>query len=136
RVQQKLTERRDRTTPRVGGGTYIFSGLLQCGHCGWPMHGFRDTRKSRGGVARLLHRYVCGNYNLHGAGERGCKCNVVREDHVMTALVQTMRQEFLKPANLAALTAEIRRQEEAERDGRVKPTATVERQIAELRQRI
>jgi DNA invertase Pin-like site-specific DNA recombinase len=136
RVQQKLIDRRERKTPAVGGGAYLFTGLLRCGHCGWPLHGFSDKRKAKGQDGRKVRRYVCGNYNLHGGGEKGCRCNIVNERDVVTVLIRTIQQEFLKPANLAKLKAEIRRQEEAERLGREAPAASLDKQIGELTRKI
>jgi site-specific DNA recombinase len=136
RVARRLTERRDRTTSAVGAGLYLFTGLLRCGDCGWPMHGFNHTYMAKGGTVRRTRRYICGNYNLHGTGEGGCKCNIVREDDVLAVLTRTIQREFLKAANLAALKAEIRRQEEAERTGKALPLAAVERQLADLSRRI
>jgi DNA invertase Pin-like site-specific DNA recombinase len=136
RVQQRLTARRARTTPAVGAGQYLFTGLLRCAHCGWPMHGYPCSHKAKDGTTRRYRRYICGNYNLHGRGAGGCRCNTVMEHQLLTVLVIAIQAEFLKPANLRALKAEIRRQEEAEQAGREQPAAALGRHIAELESKI
>jgi DNA invertase Pin-like site-specific DNA recombinase len=129
RVAKKLASRRDSTTPHRGGGDFLFTGLLRCGHCGWPMHG-AHLNYIQGGKRRKYRRYICGKYNLHR--KAGCTCNTVLETELLDVVVRIIQREFLKPENLSALKAEIRRQEEAERAGREKPAAALDRRIAAL----
>jgi DNA invertase Pin-like site-specific DNA recombinase len=131
RVQRRRAERCERRTPHRGGGAFLLSGLLRCGHCSWPMHGYTETYTTQGGERRRYRRYCCGNYNLHGRAG-GCSCNTVRETRMLDILIRVIQDEFLKPANLRALNAEIRRQEEAERAGRERPAADLDRRIGEL----
>jgi site-specific DNA recombinase len=133
RVRQKLEARRDQSTPHRNGGGFLFTGLLRCGHCGWPMHGCH-LHYTHNGKRYAYRRYVCGKYNLHRRA--GCSCNTILERVVLDAVLKTIQDEFLKPANLKALKAEIRRQEEAERAGRERPAADLERRIAELDRKI
>jgi DNA invertase Pin-like site-specific DNA recombinase len=133
RVQKRLIERRDRHSPIVASGAYLFTGLLRCGHCGWPMHGAALHYK-RAGRRYSYRRYICGNYNLHGSS--GCQCNTVLEEPLAEVVVKMIQERFLAPKNLAALKAEIRRQEEAERSGQEAPAASLDRQIADLTRKI
>jgi DNA protecting protein DprA len=133
RVAMRLIERRDRHSPVVASGAYLFTGLLRCAHCGWPMHGC-SLKYTRRGRSYRYRRYICGNYNLHGSS--GCKCNTVMEGPLAGVVLRMIREKFLAPENLAALRAEIRRQEEAERSGREAPAAVVDRQITELTRKI
>jgi DNA invertase Pin-like site-specific DNA recombinase len=133
RVRQKLIARRDSSTPLRGGGDFLFTGLLRCGRCGWPMHGCR-LHYSHNGRRHSYRRYICGNYNLHRRS--GCVCNTVLERDLLGVVVRILRREFLNPENLAALKAEIRRQEEAERQGRERPAADLNRRIADLDRKI
>jgi DNA invertase Pin-like site-specific DNA recombinase len=125
RVQQRLV-RNHHHRPRTGR-LYLFTGLLWCGHCGWPMHG------SLQGGRCSYQRYVCGNYNLHGSSV--CKCNTVLERDVLAHVVGAIRNDFLDPANLDLLRQEVRRQEEAERGG-ANPSADLDKRIAALRAKI
>ncbi len=128
RVRQKLMARRDRSTPHRGGGDFLFTGLLRCGHCGWPMYGKRMSSRRGDRV------YICGKYHLYKRA--GCARNMVPERELFDMLVTVIQREFLKPKNLEALKAEIRRQEEAERAGHARPAAALDRQIAELAKKI
>jgi DNA invertase Pin-like site-specific DNA recombinase len=129
RVRQKLESRRDQSTPHRGGGGFLFTGLLKCGHCGWPMHG-SHLHYTHNGRRYSYRRYVCGKYNLHR--KAGCACNTVLERVVLDAVLKVIETEFLKPSRLAALKAEVRRQVQAERAGREAPAAALDRRIAAL----
>jgi site-specific DNA recombinase len=127
RVQQKLTARREGHSSPVRGTPFLLTGLLKCGECGWPMYGM--TRKSTG---RRI--YTCGQYHIYRRS--GCRSNSVVESDVVAVILATLEEVFLAPKNLAALKAEIRRQEAAERAGRAKPEADLSRRIAALTKKI
>jgi DNA invertase Pin-like site-specific DNA recombinase len=129
RTRQKLMSRRDCSTPHRGGGAFLFTGLLRCGHCGWPMHG-SHLHYQHNGKRYSYKRYICGRYNLHRRA--GCSCNTVLERDVLAAVLTVIERDFLKPENLDRLRAEVRRQEEEERAGRERPAADLDRRIADL----
>ena len=52
-VQQRLSERKQRTTPHKNGGKFLLTGLLHCGKCGGRMFG-TDPRKTQ------AVSYICG----------------------------------------------------------------------------
>jgi site-specific DNA recombinase len=132
RVQQKLIARREGcSTPHKGGGGFALTGLLKCADCGWPLHG---TTASGGKGGEKYHRYVCGKYIAHG--RQGCHSNAVKEAEVLDMVLQTLQEKFLEPAHLAALKAEIRRQEAAERAGQEQPSADLDRRIAALSRKL
>jgi DNA invertase Pin-like site-specific DNA recombinase len=134
RVRQKMTARRDGCSSPARGAPFLFTGLLRCGHCGWPMHGSHLYYAGRNGKRLSYRSYVCGKYNLYRRA--GCANNTILERMVLDIVLRVLRLEFLKPANLKALKAEIRRQEAEERAGREKPVAAIERRIAEMDRKI
>lgn len=127
-VQLRLTENRDRTTPGHRTRVFLLTGLVKCGHCGWPMHGHRVAcRRSP------YRRYICGNYNIHrNAG--GCACNTVTEAALVELLAVKLTAYFGSPDVRKALRAEVRRQEEAERRDEGGPS--LEARIAALDRKI
>jgi hypothetical protein len=133
RVQRRLVENRDHCAPKSKGRVYLFTGLMRCGHCGWPMHGcaltygYKDKRYS-------YQRYVCGNYNLHGA--TACQCNTVLEDVVFRVLCRKLEQAFSAPDRMALLEGELRRRVEARADTAEGGTKELDGRIAELGRRI
>ena len=38
---------RENFTPKKPGRTYLFTGLMRCGNCGWPMYGTENATKDR-----------------------------------------------------------------------------------------
>ena len=60
-VQAKLGENKTRTAPFSGGGDYLLSGLMRCGHCDATLIG----RKSSRGTAPPRF-YQCSAYHLGG----------------------------------------------------------------------
>jgi site-specific DNA recombinase len=105
-VQAKLRANRERRTPKKGGGDFVLNKLLVCGHCGSWMWGMTEKRGRR--------VYRCGGNCRFGSGY--CSANSVPEGLILAALVGKVRAVFLNPEHLSALRAEVRRQEEAERD--------------------
>jgi DNA invertase Pin-like site-specific DNA recombinase len=128
-AQKRLIANRDNCSP--GAWTrkrvFLFTGLLSCTQCGWPMHG---THQTKGGYIR----YICGNYNVHGRA--GCSCNTVLEDDALRTIVPEVQAYFRRPEVREVLRAEIRRQEEAERRGEENPLASLNARIAVLSKKI
>jgi hypothetical protein len=89
---------------------------------------------SANGERGRYRRYVCGNYHKHR--RHGCKSNGVNEPVMLDTLLRTLEEKFLDPEHLAALKAEIRRQEAAERAGQEQPAAALDRRIAALKRKI
>jgi DNA invertase Pin-like site-specific DNA recombinase len=135
RVQQKLTARRDRSSSPSPGAPFLFTGLVKCGDCGWPMYGLhwraggKDGSEPRGG-----RKYICGQY--HTYRRQGCGSNSVEERDLLDAALRTIEGHFLKPENLAALCAEIRRQEAEELAGAEPAAAALDRRITALAKKI
>lgn len=126
-VQARLLSQRDCKTPLRNGGDFLFTRLLFCSDCGWPMHGAR-LHCNKAGRTYSYRRYICGNYNLHGAS--ACKCNTLLEDTLRDAVVARLQEWFADPVTRRELRAEIL----AELKSRQKPTAAADlrRQIAAL----
>jgi hypothetical protein len=102
RVQNRLRANRGGRGPRVG--SYLFSGLLTCSHCGRRLSGFTP----RHGRIYRCHRTEDGARVV-------CGYRSVREDVLLQIFADVIQRQFLDPARLAALRAEIIRQEQAER---------------------
>jgi DNA invertase Pin-like site-specific DNA recombinase len=109
RVQARLAGNQKRSTPHVGGGDFVLTRLLTCGHCGAYMLG--STRNG--------HRvYSCGNYIRYGI-ER-CNANTVRETVLVQLLISKIQQLFLDPDNLQKLRDEVRARELANKSDATK----------------
>jgi hypothetical protein len=97
-VQAKLVANRKCYSPSRKRGTYPLAQLLRCAHYGSTMHGTKD--KSGKPVYRCM-----------GAQKKQCPNRSVREDVFLPLLIGVIRNEFLRPENLARLR---RRAEELE----------------------
>jgi DNA invertase Pin-like site-specific DNA recombinase len=109
RVQARLAGNRKRSTPHVGGGEFVLTRLLTCGHCGAYMLG--TTRSGR-------RVYSCGNYIRYGVAR--CNINTVRETVLVQLLISKIQQLFLDPDNLQKLRGEVRAQETANKSDETK----------------
>ncbi|QDU44574.1 hypothetical protein Mal52_30580 [Symmachiella dynata] len=96
-VQQRLQERRTKTTPHRNGGGYAFTGIIRCGKCGGRMNG-----RSENGIAR----YQCTNGDHKGT----CDRNAARQDQLLEAVAKAVLGDFLSDDNVAKLRDEMRRQ--------------------------
>jgi hypothetical protein len=109
RVQARLAGNRKRSTPHIGGGEFVLTRLLTCGHCGAYMLG----------TTRNGHRvYNCGNYVRYGLAR--CHINTIRETVLVEMLIRKIQQLFLDPDNLQKLRDEVRAQETANRSEETK----------------
>jgi DNA invertase Pin-like site-specific DNA recombinase len=116
RVQERLIEQRDFKTPKSGGGNFLFTRLLFCSHCGWPMYGLtmRNTRTKTGhgnpcALRRYAYkRYICGAYNAHGT--KACQCNTITERQLLADVVTCIQKQLLCKGNLDKLRSKIERQ--------------------------
>jgi DNA invertase Pin-like site-specific DNA recombinase len=132
RARRKLTTRQEGSSSPNPSAGFLFTGLLKCSRCGWPMHG--QTQTTGGKSPRSYRRYVCGKYDRHR--RRGCTSNHVQERDVLDVVLATLERAFLAPDKLSALRAEIERQERAERAGGQPATADLDKRIAALTAKI
>jgi hypothetical protein len=131
-VQARLNENQKRTTPLKGRGNWLLVGLMTCGHCGCPMFGATNYKFSR--PEKRYRRYVCGGY--HQYGREFCHKHAIDESKLLDCLIRKLQEDFLSPANLETLRAEIRRQDQ-EADGRDQSeVARLKAQIADLEAKI
>jgi DNA invertase Pin-like site-specific DNA recombinase len=140
-VQRLRVERRSQTTPHRERGTFLFTRLVYCMHCGSPMHGCTSVQPDRDHHGRIrspkkyrYRRYICGRYNSHGRA--GCTCNTITERQLRNAVVGRLQQDFLDRGNLERLKAELRRQALAGKRGDPATAASLRRQLAELDRKI
>ncbi len=91
RVQAKLAASRFKTTPIRGGGEWVLSGLLYCGHCGCRFIG--QTRRKRCGQKQLVYRrYMCpGKYTL---GADVCDSHAADQEVILRHIAKIVQEAF------------------------------------------
>jgi site-specific DNA recombinase len=116
RVQEKLTERQARTTPRgARGDGYLLSGLVFCGHCKRKMHGYPSVRV-KNGKRYVYLRCVCSTKHTQGKNNpAGCGYNGIEQEPLVNFLATTLRTAILSGGHLDDLRARIRSVLEAKR---------------------
>jgi site-specific DNA recombinase len=98
-----------------GRNQYLLSGLVRCGHCGSAMIGRNYQVRPAGGKVYGYRLYLCGGY--HQYGRLVCRRHPVDAaalEGAVLAKLEGLTRDFLEPANLAQLRAEIARQDAAE----------------------
>jgi DNA invertase Pin-like site-specific DNA recombinase len=99
-VEEKLRTRTKRHSRIRATGMALSGGLLLCGHCGGRMVGVR----SLGPTGKVYPYYTCGSNNTYPGS---CFPFRIREDRVLQAIVEKLRQAYLSPARLAQLTRHV-----------------------------
>jgi site-specific DNA recombinase len=127
KCQQRLAENRKHTTPIRGGGDFLLTGLLVCGHCGHRLVG--RTHKNNG-----KRYYLCCHYA--SAGRRACLGYNLREDRLLAAIVRRLREAVLNKDNLEKLREELRCQVEEDRRTAPAREAALRKRIAGFATRI
>jgi site-specific DNA recombinase len=142
RVQEKLTERKKRTTPHraKNGDDYLLSGLLHCEHCGAKMYGARSNA-TKNGKKYSYPRYVCSTY--HTKGHHLCTHNTVDQGKLLAALLDILRRSLLvgegkdKLREAIAATVKQRRSNEGgEVDALRSRLAELDKQVAQGTKRL
>jgi hypothetical protein len=110
-VQNRLAANRVRKSPRKTV-PFALSGLLVCGHCGRRMIAFTSHVRS-GDKVHKYRQYTCASYHVNGVAS-GCGRNTVEERRITAAVAQKFTAAFTRPEVVAALKAEILRQEQAD----------------------
>jgi DNA invertase Pin-like site-specific DNA recombinase len=105
RVQARLRGNRERRTPHTGGGAFVLTRLLICGHCGSYLLGATNRQGQR--------VYSCGGYIRYGKGH--CHLHTTQEAPLLRLLIRKLQDVFLDPDNLQKLRDEVRSQELAAR---------------------
>ncbi len=130
-VQRKLKERQPKTTPFMGGGGYLFTGLLRCGACGSAMCGRTSHSGNR--------HYHCMGYTAKGSAfcDRNTVAQVELAEHIIDAIVE----RFTSPKVVKQLRAELHKQVKATTTkvnvGRTrKRLATVEGKLTKAKRRL
>jgi DNA invertase Pin-like site-specific DNA recombinase len=116
RVQAKLGERRQRTTPYKtshGADRFLLSGLVFCGHCGRKMHG-ASTSRTKKGKSYSYPKYRCSTYALMGSVP-GCGCHSVHEKPLVDFVLAKMREAILAGGHLDELRERIKARLAAQR---------------------
>lgn len=102
RVQDELKSRKSASTPHIGGGQFVLSGLLVCGHCGYKMIG--DT-------ANRALDYTCYGYRQLGASF--CESHRVRQSEVLKIVLEVLERDYFNPKTMERLKAICRQKVEA-----------------------
>jgi site-specific DNA recombinase len=125
KVQARMADNKTRTPPLPRTGQFTLTGLLVCGHCGWRM-----TGTTQGGE----RFFRCEAY--HKYGKHVCHANMVKESRVVDCLLRKLQEALLDPANLEKVRAEVRRLEAQEAEAQPGRARGLERQLADLNQKI
>ena len=122
--------RHARQSPR--GARYLLQGVVQCQQCGYAYYGKRLSPSARKGQPRAYAYYRClGTDAYRFGGERVCQNTQVRTDLLDLAVWQEVCTLLAHPERLAE---EYRRRLQPETGTKRTPLATIEEQIAKLRQ--
>ena len=98
-VSQALQSRQRSTTPLPGGGGFLFTGLIRCAKCGGRMDGQMDKRDGH-------QRYACATH----WNSPTCPGNGVRQDELLSVVVDTIVGWASDPAVVETFKAEVREQ--------------------------
>jgi site-specific DNA recombinase len=109
RVQEKFARMKTRdghhnrhTTPKKGGGDWVFSGMLVCDGCGQRMWGV-DKSTTRNGKKFVYKRYVCSTSRRYRVARGRCRTRSVAQDVIRDDVVRLLQKELLNPKALASL---------------------------------
>jgi DNA invertase Pin-like site-specific DNA recombinase len=86
------------------GGEWVLSGLVRCADCGGVMTGHKEEHH-RKGRTYTYRRYFCAANSKGGKGT--CRMSSVREEELLSALAEEVKQVCSAPDRLAELVAEI-----------------------------
>lgn len=128
-VERLLAERQPKTTPFMGGGGYLFTGLIRCGACGSSMCGRTGNSGTRA--------YHCLGFTHKGICER----NTVVQAELAEIVVDTIVEAFTAPEAVEQLRLELRRRvkgntSKASAERIRKQVATVEGKLAKAKRRL
>ena len=103
-VQRLLASRKSLTTPVRGGGGFVLTGLLRCGHCGLAMHGTTEG-KQRGCDHKV---YRCAGSCEHGRGF--CQPNRIRQDALLPCIVAKLKGQLQREFTMKASRDRFRKE--------------------------
>jgi site-specific DNA recombinase len=131
-VQEQLRENQRHARQSRRGALYLLQGLVQCQQCGYAYYGKRLSPSARKGKPRAYAYYRClGTDAYRFGGERVCQNTQVRTDLLDLAVWREVCTLLAHPERLAE---EYRRRLQPETGAKHMPLATVEEQLAKLRQ--
>jgi DNA invertase Pin-like site-specific DNA recombinase len=99
RAQRSLARNKNLTTPHLGGGEFLLTGLLVCGHCGGRLSGCTFDGK---------RYYQC---NTRSSCRQACLGYSIAEDRLVRSILDTLQEGLYSPETVARL--EVILQEEA-----------------------
>jgi DNA invertase Pin-like site-specific DNA recombinase len=123
KVQLRLAENRKRTTPLAGGGDFLLTGIVLCGHCGHRLIGRTFAGK---------RYYQCGHYGH--VGRHGCLGYTIAEEKLATAILAKLRR--VMKDNKKVLREEIARKAQTDAETAPARMADLEKKIAALSKKL
>jgi DNA invertase Pin-like site-specific DNA recombinase len=96
RVQSRLKQRQQITTPHRNGGKFLFTSLAYCGKCGSRMSA----------MATNSIRYLCDNNHKKGT----CDRNAVTQSELLESVAAAIRDSLLGSGNIQRLREAIGRE--------------------------
>ena len=131
-VQEQLQENRRHARQSQRGALSLLQGVVQWQQCGYAYYGKRLSPSARKGQPRAYAYYRCLGMDAYRFGcERVCQNTQVRTDLLGLAVWQEVCTLLAHPERLAE---EYRRRLQPETGTKRTPLATIEEQIAKLRQ--
>lgn len=134
KVQAKLKANRTATTPFRGGGDFLLSGVVICGHCGRRMVGSRIRATNAKGRVYTYRKYLCPTHTLGGSTR--CGYHHVPEEALLAVIVDKVVERFASAEAIAELRAEIERQDRQDDAAADQGQAGVKAAIAKLDKQI
>ncbi len=94
KVQRRLGEQQQQTTPHTNGGSFLFTGLLRCGKCQSAMGGFSE---------KGISCYRC----KANAEKATCDRNAVKQSELLACVVDTIEAHWMNPATVKGIRDEL-----------------------------
>jgi DNA invertase Pin-like site-specific DNA recombinase len=98
RAQRTLARNQKLTTPHPGGGQFLLTGLLVCGHCGGRLAGRTFAGK---------RYYQC---NLASASRQACLGYTIAEERLVKGILGTLQEGLYAPETVVRLERILREQ--------------------------
>ena len=102
-IQATFNKRRKASTPHRSGGTFTLTGMLRCADCGYGMIGMTNNSAKDKGTF-----YRCGGSQTKGVGF--CHPHMVKQDDILKAVFQVLKERYADPKTVERLRPEVRRE--------------------------
>lgn len=133
-VQARLVENKKLSGPTKAD--FLFKGLIRCGHCGAPMHGW--TRKIGGKNGRRAYTYpiyICSTYQ-RDSRRSACRGYKVNAPELTALVVAKLREHVFEGGDRERLREKIRQRLEAQAKGGTLDVDRLRKKLADLNREI